>query len=263
MSTPCPATVDLWLVATDAAGSEDLAALQATLTPAEQEHLAQRRSPQAQRRFLLSRGCLRSLLGRYTHRSPAELSFTYGPQGKPALAAAPLPFNLSHSGPYLLVGIGTASVKAIGVDIECLRPVRRRAGLCRRCLTPADASTVLALAPPHADHRFLRYWTGKEACLKALGQGLADRLQTLELTLTPALAPRPMPLGVARLSGEGCPDWLYQWQPTPCTLAAVAIQSTPAAPVACRLRSTTVAQLIRYGLELPMPGQSAGMNDRP
>jgi 4'-phosphopantetheinyl transferase len=51
--------------------------------------------------FVVARGLLRVLLGRYLRQDPQHLRFTYGPHGKPALATdmggVTLHFNVSHS----------------------------------------------------------------------------------------------------------------------------------------------------------------------
>jgi 4'-phosphopantetheinyl transferase len=240
-------SIDLWLLSTDHVGAAALATLEDCLSPPEQAQLAKIRFPQAQRQFLLSRGCLRHLLSRYTGQAPADLAFVYGSRGKPALnprgdgAGLAPRFNLSHSGQRLLVAIsGAERVRAIGVDLEILRPVSLLPGLCRRCLTPAEAETVLALPTPEADHRFLRYWTGKEACLKALGVGITDSLQSLELSLGPeALTAVPVAVAVVAPTLPEYPGQLYQWQPDEQYLAAVAVQSTSLeASDFCRYQAT-------------------------
>ncbi len=231
---PSPA-IDLWLLSTETLADEDLAALRACLSASEQEQLEKIRLPQAQRQFLTSRGCLRHLLSRYLGQAPASLTFTYGPSGKPALSpreagdSVTPQFNLSHSGQRLLVAISaSAQVRAIGVDIEMLRSVSPLPGLCRRCLTEAEAATVLPGPSPRADHRFLRYWTGKEACLKALGLGIADSMQALELTLAAqALTPALASVAVLAASLPTHPGQLYQWQPEAGYVAALAVQSVP------------------------------------
>lgn len=206
----------------------------------------------AQRQFALSRGCLRDLLSRYIDQSPTSLTFTYGPRGKPALnpgqSDQALAFNLSHSGQWLLVGVSIApEIRAIGVDIEVLRSVKHLPGLCRRYLTTTEAETVLALGSPQADHRFLRYWTGKEACLKSLGLGIADSMQTLELSLPPEEpAWTPAQIAVATDLPERSGQ-LYQWQPEANYLAAIAVQSiAPCEIPVFRLRKTTPAALATY-----------------
>ncbi|MBE9159245.1 4'-phosphopantetheinyl transferase superfamily protein [Nodosilinea sp. LEGE 06152] len=258
-SAPNSAVIDLWLIATDTVETSVLESLEKVLAVDEQAQLQHRRIPAARRSFVLSRGCLRHLLSRYTGQTPGKLRFTYGPRGKPELAFSPhsrasdrqaLTFNLSHSGTWLLVGVSVApTVRAIGVDLEQLRYLTQLSGLCRRCLTPTEAKTVLTLGHPQADHRFLRYWTGKEACLKALGLGIADSMQTLELTLDAAAPTSTLAATGVATDWPQHPGQLYQWQPTAGYWAAIAVQSPIHQPLTFQLRQTTPAALVENVLD--------------
>lgn len=256
-----PPAIDLWLLSTENVAAADLAALKACLGPQEQEQLRHRRLAQAQQQLIISRGCLRHLLSRYTDQPPNSLSFSYGPRGKPALDFTELTdkgkhqalqFNLSHSGDRLLVALsGAAGVRAIGVDLEVLRPITQLPGLCRRYLTPSEAAQVLAQPNSQVDQQFLRYWTGKEACLKALGLGIADSLQSLELALTyRELTPELTPIGVTALGDLEHPGQLYQWQPEPGYVGAIAVQLDRQLTPHFRLYQTTPARLIGDRWEL-------------
>lgn len=85
---------------------------------------------------------------------------------------APLPSNgvfwsLSHKESY--VAAVTAS-RPVGIDIEKIEKDRPRLkGLYQRLAGPAE----WALAPEVTPTLFYRYWTAKEAVLKAVGTGLA------------------------------------------------------------------------------------------
>ncbi|MBD2105821.1 4'-phosphopantetheinyl transferase superfamily protein [Nodosilinea sp. FACHB-13] len=243
--------VDLWLLSTEILEPTTQQAFKACLSSTEQAQL-QRLRPTIQGQFLASRGCLRHLLSRYTGQAPAALTFVYGPKGKPALSPydskfCVVPqFNLSHSGQRLLVAISTADdVSAIGVDIEALRPVKSLAGLCRRYLTAAEAETVLAVPHPQADYHFLRYWTGKEACLKSLGIGIVDSMQALELRLEiPDLTSVPTSVKVVTAPRLDHPGQLYQWHPEPGYMGAIAVQISFLEPERLRFWQTTPAALL-------------------
>ena len=243
--------IDLWLLSTDFETATQQA-FKACLSPAEQAQLQRIRRPAVQGQFLASRGCLRHLLSRYTGQTPAALTFVYGAKGKPELSPAAnsagvVPkFNLSHSGQRLLVAISTtADVRAIGVDIEALGPVKCLSGLCHRYLTAAEAETVLALPPPQADHRFLRYWTGKEACLKSLGIGIADSMQALELHLeTLDLTSVPASVKVVTAPRLDHPGQLYQWQLELGYVGAIAVQAPHLEPEHLHLLPMTPAAVL-------------------
>ncbi len=241
--------IDLWLLST-AFETTTQKALKACLSPAEQAQLERIHRPAVQGQFLASRGCLRYLLSHYTGQAPAALTFVYGPKGKPELSPdasrdGVVPkFNLSHSEQRLLVAISTAAdVRAIGVDIEALRRVKCLPGLCRRYLTTAEAKTVLAQPHPQADHRFLRYWTGKEACLKSLGIGIVGSMQALELRLETPLTSGPTSVKVVTAPGLDHPGQLYQWHQSD-YMGAIAVQAPHLEPEHLHLWPTTPAALL-------------------
>lgn len=89
------------------------------------------------------------------------------PQGKPYFPDFPqIHYNISHSGPYLLLGMASTP---IGVDIEVLRP--RRATLPRYALTEEEYGIFLANGSRWED--FYPLWTAKEAFCKYTGEGLS------------------------------------------------------------------------------------------
>jgi len=81
---------------------------------------------------------------------------------------APLPnagihWSLSHKSAYVAA---VTSHKPIGIDIEQIKPVHD--GVRKRT---ADAAEWALSVDPDL-HLFFRYWTAKEAVLKAVGKGL-------------------------------------------------------------------------------------------
>lgn len=83
---------------------------------------------------------------------------------------APLPSNgfhwsVTHKPAY--VG-GVVAPVPIGLDIEEIRPVRE--GMYARVGSPAE----WALSAEDPVHLFFRFWTAKEAVLKATGKGIVD-----------------------------------------------------------------------------------------
>ena len=123
---------------------------------------------------------LRALLSRQLDVAPDEIELERercercgGPNGRPAVRGAPdLHFSLSYAGPLALVALAPAPV---GIDVE--RPVP---GPAWRELSPLLHPTErreLEQAGPGLRARALsRVWTRKEACLKAIGAGLAHGL---------------------------------------------------------------------------------------
>lgn len=175
--------VALWLVRLHHRPSE--AAL-AALSVGERERAARFVFEADLRRYVAARAALRDRLGRHLGCSPHDLAFHVGPHGKPRLEEGTLHFNLSHSGDLAL--IGACDDTEIGVDIEAWRTVGDALELAESVFGPQERSALAGLAGAERDLAFLRGWTRKEACLKALGTGLSLSPQTFEVGLVPGLA---------------------------------------------------------------------------
>lgn len=122
-------------------------------------------------RFMAARAALRQVLGQRTGTPPAALRFATGRFGKPALATHDgLHFNLSHSGTTGVLALSTHT--ALGVDVEVVRPVPDAQSLAAAYFAPAERAAIAACCANTRDTSFLRCWTRKEACLKAIGIGL-------------------------------------------------------------------------------------------
>lgn len=159
-----------------------------------------------QRRFLAARGVLRMLLGHYLDRAPESIGFGYGPNGKPELERPggnpPVCFNYSHSQGLALYAVTREG--RIGVDLEALRPLPDAEQMARLCCSFREQ---LALAAVPADRRaeaFLGAWTIKEAYVKATGDGLAGRLDRIEVALTSGGVPEFH-------AADGDPDTAARW----------------------------------------------------
>jgi 4'-phosphopantetheinyl transferase len=140
------------------------------------------------RPFIVSRGFLRAILGRYLDREPESLVFTYGPQGKPALGETDLHFNLSHSGDCALLALTRG--REIGVDVERVRPRAELEGIAGRFFAPAEVAALRAVSAVEKEQAFFNCWTRKEAYVKACGEGLARPLDRFEVSLAPGEAAR-------------------------------------------------------------------------
>jgi len=189
-SLPSPfAGCRLWRFALDGAVP---ATWQDALSPAEQARAARFMFRHDRHRYLAAHAALRQLLAEATGIAAATLSFNLAAHGKPSLAQAPaLHFNLSHSH-----GIGALALSAraeIGVDVEVLRDMPDALALADAQFGPQEVRSLRALpAGRPRDRAFLRCWTRKEACLKAVGIGLGMDTRSFEAGLE--AAPRALTL---------------------------------------------------------------------
>jgi 4'-phosphopantetheinyl transferase len=214
-----PGSVHLWQMQVATVQSE-LGPWQGWLSDDETAKAERFRRDPDRRRFILSRGGLRYLLGRYLNCDPATLTFEYGEYGKPGLplitaTTAPLHFNLAHSAGWVVYGFSRD--RPIGVDVEQIQPRISLEGLIQRCLTPTEQATL----PTDAGDRlrvFMHYWTLKEAHLKAIGQGLSYSMNQVEI-----LWGQPPCLGLpAKLPHHDPLPWhIRTWYPAASMVAAV------------------------------------------
>jgi 4'-phosphopantetheinyl transferase len=137
---------------------------------ADERRRAEDLAPIPARRFVVGRGILRNLLSGFTGVPAPSLRFTYGANGKPSLADHDIGFNVSHSADLGVFAF--APDRAVGVDLENERPVRRLLDVAQRFLSEDELRSLAATPPAERDASFLRSWVVKEARLKAEGKGI-------------------------------------------------------------------------------------------
>lgn len=143
----------------------------AWLSPAEHERAQRFVFERDRRRYLAAHCALRERLARHTGLVPQALRLDAAPDGKPLLLDRPdCRFNLSHSGDWALIGISATG--ELGVDVEALRPIDDAFALAATVFTPAEQEALAQTPRLQRDAAFLRGWTRKEACVKAVGAGL-------------------------------------------------------------------------------------------
>jgi 4'-phosphopantetheinyl transferase len=176
-------------------------------------------------RYLVARALARTVLSAHLGIPPREITFSTvcrhcgGPHGKPAVAGAskPVELSISHSGERVVLAV--ARDVPLGVDVERLESRVNPAGLIKRTLSGPERDLLATV--PEADRTvaFLTYWTRKEALLKATGHGLA--ISPAHLTLTAPDVPPALLSWDARSPLEA-PARLYDLSPGPGHLAALA-----------------------------------------
>jgi 4'-phosphopantetheinyl transferase len=153
------------------------------LSSTERERAARFVFAKDRQRFEVAHGALRTCLGQRIGASPASLRFACAAFGKPALEPIPgLPecaFNLSHSGDVALIAMGNGA--ALGVDIECWRAMPDAVDLAMHHFAAGEIAALKEAAQSQRDGLFLRIWTRKEACLKAIGMGLSSPTNSFDV----------------------------------------------------------------------------------
>jgi 4'-phosphopantetheinyl transferase len=182
-----------------------LQTLRAVLSPDEHEKADRFHFDIDRRRFGTGRGTLRMLLAQCLGTTPAMLQFATSAFGKPHLAGdfagAPLQFNVSHSGDIVLIVL--ALRRALGIDVEHMRPDIEAVGIAERFFSATERRALATLDPTQQRDAFYACWTRKEAYIKATGDGLSLPLDQFDVTLLPGepaqlVATRPDPAEAGR-----------------------------------------------------------------
>lgn len=215
-----PGRVHVWRVSLRGWSPGELAELKQMLSPDEELRAARFHFQRDRERFVVARGVLRRLLGRYLQIAPAAVRFAYSSYGKPSVAApaTTLRFNLSHSHELALLAV--AEGQELGVDIEYQAAARAEPDMTRQFCAPAELATLASLPPELWATGFYTVWTRKEAFIKAHGEGLSLPLTRIAVSLLPG---EP-----ARLIHSHDPADLDRWslhalEPAPEYAAALAV----------------------------------------
>jgi 4'-phosphopantetheinyl transferase len=198
--------------------------LEATLSPEEKARADRFHFANDRNRFIVARGLLRELLGKYLAQAPAGLEFSYGEHGKPTLsgrnASSGLCFNLSHSAGLAVYAI--ARERNLGIDVEHVRPESAGEDIAKRYFSAREVSDLRTLPPEARVEGFFHCWTRKEAYLKATGMGLQIPLDSFSVNLLPG---QP-----AQFLGGVEPRWhIAAYHPAEGYVAAVVYDGAPCA----------------------------------
>jgi 4'-phosphopantetheinyl transferase len=183
-----------------------IACARSLLSPDELERANGFHSQDLRDDFVLSRGLLRVLLAMHHHVAPAAIRFTYGPHGKPALAASldsTIRFNISHSAGLFACAIANGC--EIGIDVERHRSLSDHVEIARRFFSQGEYDAILRTDDAARTAAFFDCWVRKEALIKALGGGLSIPLDHFDVSVE---AGRATFLPAA----EGVADDERQWQ---------------------------------------------------
>lgn len=175
------------------ANESNAALLASSLTEAEHAHAKCFRLPASRNEFIVARGFIRFVLGRHLRILPGSIRVREGQHGKPELATQlygdRLTFNLSHSRGVILAAITVGH--EVGIDIEFLDSNVHFSEIARTIFSPTEERWLSQLPDDKRQLNYFRCWTRKEAFVKALGEGLSDRIRQVEIVpVAGALLPR-------------------------------------------------------------------------
>ena len=179
---PKDKVVDIWVVDLLAA-EQTLQRAQAVLSGDELQRSRRFRFPVDCRRFVMARANLRWILASYLQVAAQTLVFDYSEYGKPTLSGpqSEMRFNISRSGERAL--IACTQGREVGVDVEKERQDIEIDDLAKRFFTTSENANLQAFPLPDRYQAFLRFWTCKEAFVKAVGRGLSLGLDKFDVSL--------------------------------------------------------------------------------
>ncbi len=144
------------------------------LSQGEQERAQKMRRDEQRTTFIINHALNRLFLSNFSDENPRNIKIFQESGGKP-YAEQPYPFfNLSDSWTAFLQGYAPVP---LGVDIEYIDPQMEYEPIAGRFFTLREIRHILRSGRPW----FFKYWTRKEALLKATGLGIIDSLHCLEV----------------------------------------------------------------------------------
>ena len=131
--------------------------------------------PGPRRRYVLCRSALRAILCTQLASENSQLAFGESRYGKPyALLGhrhVPISFNLSHSGEHGLIAV--APHGQLGVDVEERVARKDIDGVSKMVFGPNELSALAMAGECGKVDLFYKFWTVKEALIKAVGMGFS------------------------------------------------------------------------------------------
>ncbi|MGJ8639254.1 MAG: 4'-phosphopantetheinyl transferase family protein [Opitutaceae bacterium] len=155
------------------------AAVYPSLTGSERARHSNFRFSKDREHYLLAHYMLRTIIEFYCGSEVAGREFVTNSYGKPSIGNSVFEFNLSHSGEYAVVA---CSMKIpLGVDVEKKRSDFDYLEVGEHFFTYEECCHIRS--SDDSEDTFFRYWTIKEAIVKAIGQGLSVGLNSISLGL--------------------------------------------------------------------------------
>jgi 4'-phosphopantetheinyl transferase len=165
-------TINIWCIRVSS-NTQLINYFNTILSRSEQERALCFHQEKDRQQFIIGRGSLRYLLGKYSNQSPDAIQLITGKNKKPVLqnsGLTDLHFNVSHSGDYILIAIAGCNV---GIDVEKIDALFSFTEILQNNFSEEEINFIQNAKQPRA---FYLLWTRKEALIKATAKGLDDHL---------------------------------------------------------------------------------------
>lgn len=164
------------------APTTDIGSLRKILSPDELRRATRYKRIAYTHKFIVARAVLRILIGNYLRMSPSQIEFHYSKFGKPYLkTSSQLGFNLAHSGD-LAVYAFTSPMREVGIDVEFSQTDMDFRRIAKHFFSSNEVLSLNEADDDEIPKLFYRYWTRKEAFIKAYGMGLYYPLTQVDLS---------------------------------------------------------------------------------
>lgn len=230
MRTPCQSgfvagerNIDVWLAyyeeISDPALHSDYRAL---LTAEERSQEFRFYFPDDQRRYLVTRAMVRTVLSNYVTVPPTDWRFANNRHGRPEIAnlsraECDLCFNISHT--RGLIALAVARRRELGVDVENVRTREVSLEIAERFFAQAEVTELASVPLEQRQDRFFEYWTFKESYIKARGMGLSIPLGEFSFHYP---SERAVHIAIQPQLGDDANRWsFWQYRPSAEHLLAV------------------------------------------
>lgn len=205
-----PDSFPMWLIDATRFRPETL---EGVLSEMERERAGRFRVETLRNRYIAAHGSLRILLRHCYGVALEDQDLQLNEFGKPRLARFPhLHYSISYSANYVLLGLNEGG--EIGVDIEVLRSISDADDLAEMHYTAKERAEIWDGCRSGTDlsRAFLNVWVRKEACVKAVGQGLGIPLNEVECsgeyrTMTVFLSQGQYKTGLVQIGGDPIMAW--------------------------------------------------------
>ena len=172
--------IQIWSISLDADKDFRKACLNA-LGEKGRERISFFKFKQVQESYIISQGGLRILLSYYLNIEPEIIQLGRLSKGKPYSIDNPkLRFNMSNSGRRVVYAFSLN--EEIGIDLERIREMSDLDELIQKNYNTYERAYINKV-PNQRLYRFFKFWTIKEAYLKAIGVGMRIPPEDLEFSV--------------------------------------------------------------------------------
>ena len=236
--------IHVWFAEPDAADSPDIIErYESLLAEDELESYQHLRTAIHQREYLVSHALLREVLSQYHEETPDFWSFERNKYGKPEVAGSydDIHFNIAHASGLVACVVSRAG--DVGIDVERHTNGRAMLSVADHYFSPQELAYLESVSEQEKDACFYRFWTLKEAYIKAVGQGLSTPLVDFSFNISSL-----NDISIEGSHGDAEQDWQF-WllQPMADHTSAVAVRGKD-----CTLKAFSSTPLIEFN-ELDSP----------